>query len=255
MKVNANVTFVIWILEWIANIFAYICWILGPNFTRYFPEVVLIWYFIILPHTFLMNTSHNKDLIVDDGLKTTLINAFGIPFSLQRGSSTFPAISQSKEKTTENGWINNEMKKDRKSDDNDVVFRNDGRRIYTISKNEFSPIEMKTIEINNHDIPKVTPSTSTGETTSSKKRYDYVNFHQSLSDSDMDEYLDDCQDRSHELATEVLSYMIRTSTGKRYIYIISFKFYVLMMEQNSDKTKRLMFFIYFRLIKLLKRTA
>ena len=232
MKVNANVTFVIWILEWIANIFAYICWILGPNFTRYFPEVVLIWYYIILPHTFLMNTSHNKDLIVDDGLKTTLINAFGIPFSLHLGSSTFHVISQNQEKTTENDWITNEIKKDRKSDDNDVGFRNDGRRIYTISKNDFSPIEMKTIEINNHDIAKVTPSTSTGETASLKKRNDYVNFHQSLSDSDMDEYLDVYQDRSCELATEILSYMIR-NVHREEIYL----HYFLQILRLNDETK------------------
>ena len=44
----------------------------------------MIWYYLILPHTFLMNTSHNKDLIVDNGWKTTLRNALSLPISFRR---------------------------------------------------------------------------------------------------------------------------------------------------------------------------
>ena len=232
MKVNANVTFVIWILEWIANIFAYICWILGPNFTRYFPEVVLIWYYVILPHTFLMNTSHNKDLIVDDGLKTTLVNAFGNPFSLRRKSNNVHVISQNKEKKPKNALINDESKRDSKNDDKDDCFENNESKIYTISKNELLSTEMKTMEINDHDLPKVTQSTSTGKTASLKKRYNYDTFNQYLSDSDVDEYSEDYQDRSHELATEILSYMIRNVHSEE-IYL----HYFVQILHFNDETK------------------
>ena len=230
MKVNANVTFVIWILEWAANICVYFCWIMGPNFMRHFPEVVLIWYYIILPHTFLMNTSHNKDLIVDDGLKTTLINAFGIPFSFQWGKSTVHVVSQNKEKKPENGWINNENKQDSKNDDKDHDFKNDEQKIYTISKTELLPIEMKSLKINGHETTKVTPSTSTGEIASLKNRYGYKNFHQSSSDSDMDGDLENYQYRSHEIATEILSYMIRNVQSEE-IYL---HYFVQILHFNDE---------------------
>ena len=116
MKVNANVTFVIWILEWIANILIYICWILGPNFSRYFPEVILIWYYVILPHTFLMNTSHNKDLIIDDGLKTTIINALGLPFNIQRGQNLVERISPKKESKANTDITGDKTKPDKIND-------------------------------------------------------------------------------------------------------------------------------------------
>ena len=45
--------------------------------------MAIMWYYIFLPHIFLMNTSHNKDLIVDDGLKTTILNACKLPFQFQ----------------------------------------------------------------------------------------------------------------------------------------------------------------------------
>ena len=80
VKINANIAFVIWILEWIANASIYICWVFAPDVTIL---MAIMWYYIFLPHIFLMNTSHNKDLIVDDGLKTTILNACKLPFQFQ----------------------------------------------------------------------------------------------------------------------------------------------------------------------------
>ena len=85
MKINANVTFVIWILEWIANASIYLCWILAPEVTIL---MAIMWYYIFLPHIFLMNTSHNKDLIIDDGLKTTILNACKLPFNFSSNDAS-----------------------------------------------------------------------------------------------------------------------------------------------------------------------
>ena len=46
----------------------------------------LVWYYLILPHTFLMNTSHNKDLIVENGWKATIKNALSLPISFKRNN-------------------------------------------------------------------------------------------------------------------------------------------------------------------------
>ena len=81
LKINANVTFCIWVLEWIAFITCLILWAIGST-TKIdvFLEVVVLWTYVILPHTYLMNTAHNKDRIIDQGLKSTIKNALSLPF-------------------------------------------------------------------------------------------------------------------------------------------------------------------------------
>ena len=82
VETNARVAFVIWIMEFCANICIIIVWALVYGKTSFGTLTVnMIWYYLILPHTFLMNTSHNKELIVDNGWKTTIRNALSFPFS------------------------------------------------------------------------------------------------------------------------------------------------------------------------------
>ena len=205
MKVNANVTFVIWILEWIANVSIYICWILGPNFARYFPEVILIWYYIILPHTFLMNTSHNKDLIIDDGLKTTLINAFGLPFNLNRGDRSTKMNSQNN--VAEKDAYETKMSPNAKKNVNDDAS-NDAVKIFTISTIDSPSIEMKNFKICQPNITKRVPSTSTGKSESLEKSHQYLISQKIISDSDIDlDSLSDFQDPAQNICKEILSQM------------------------------------------------
>ena len=88
VHINANVTFIIWILEWLANInCSIIAWLFAQDiqFFRFFGHTsvfllfALIWYYVILPYTYLMNTSHNKKRIIDDGLVSVLRNLFRPP--------------------------------------------------------------------------------------------------------------------------------------------------------------------------------
>ena len=78
VKINANVTFFIWILEWMANLTTVLLSFFALKFTI-FPEYALIWYYVVLPYTYLMNTSHNKKRIIDDGMATVLRNALRPP--------------------------------------------------------------------------------------------------------------------------------------------------------------------------------
>ena len=138
VKVNANIAFVIWIFEWIANASIYLCWALAPEVTIL---MAIIWYYIFLPHIFLMNTSHNKDLIIDDGLKTTILNACKLPFQFSSNDAS-PVSPFREDAGIENGAIPNDFPKlDPKNlnESNKMVFRQN-KGVFTITK---SPIMSK----------------------------------------------------------------------------------------------------------------
>ena len=65
VKVNAWVTFVVWILETCANISVLIVWVFVYGTTSFGTLTnSMIWYYIVISYTFLMNTSYNKDRII-----------------------------------------------------------------------------------------------------------------------------------------------------------------------------------------------
>ena len=75
LKVNAQVTFVVYILESLANFSILVVWTFIYGMSNAGTLTMgLVWYHIILPYTFLMNTSYNKNLITDDGWKNTIRN-------------------------------------------------------------------------------------------------------------------------------------------------------------------------------------
>ena len=130
VKINANIAFVIWILEWIANASIYICWVFAPDVTIL---MAIMWYYIFLPHIFLMNTSHNKDLIVDDGLKTTILNACKLPFQFQSQDTA------SVEDQNEDNGINNIEENDSSLhsfnfNKDESIGNNGSDGVFTISK-------------------------------------------------------------------------------------------------------------------------
>ena len=78
VKVNAQVTFVIYILECMANLSLLIFWIFVNGMTSAITVTIgIVWFHIVLPYTFLMNTSHNKNLLTEDGWWNTIRNAVG----------------------------------------------------------------------------------------------------------------------------------------------------------------------------------
>ena len=81
VEVNAEITMMIWILETVANFCLIIGWIVSggkPNFNNL--TILILWYYIILPYTFLMNTSYNKDRIIDTSWKNVILNIFIKPY-------------------------------------------------------------------------------------------------------------------------------------------------------------------------------
>ena len=106
-RVNVNVTFVTWMLEWAANLSIYVCWIMGPEISKNFMDIMLFWYYLLLPYVHLMNTPYNKDLIIDGGLKTTIRNAFVIPFKYIMRTYVLERSSQSNAKKSNDKENNN----------------------------------------------------------------------------------------------------------------------------------------------------
>ena len=78
VKINAQITFVIYVLECIANTSIYIIWgfVYGTS-NHVTLGLAILWFHIILPYMFLMNTSHNKNRIMNDGWWNTIKNTIG----------------------------------------------------------------------------------------------------------------------------------------------------------------------------------
>lgn len=78
MRVNAQITAVTSILEIAGNIVQWAIWILITKFVGLGSLIQsILLYFVVLPYVFLMNTSHNKNRIVEDGWINVLKNAIG----------------------------------------------------------------------------------------------------------------------------------------------------------------------------------
>ena len=79
VRVNAQVTFMTTILELFGNVALIILAVIFK--ARTFPTLIhlVIFYHILLPRAFLMNTSHNKDRIIEYGWKNILRNLLRIP--------------------------------------------------------------------------------------------------------------------------------------------------------------------------------
>ena len=88
VKVNANVTFIMWIFEWLANVLLSVAWFIFGLRRHGTGLMVIGWYYILLPNFFLMNTPHNKDRIIDDGFKNTIRNGLRLPFNISMTTSS-----------------------------------------------------------------------------------------------------------------------------------------------------------------------
>ena len=76
VAVNARVTLVLWILEFMAIFSVVIFWVFIVGSTSFGTLTnSMIWIHVIIPYTFLMNTSYNKSRIIDDGWKVVIKNS------------------------------------------------------------------------------------------------------------------------------------------------------------------------------------
>ena len=85
---------IIWIMESIANFCAVVGFIVAsgkPHISNL--TIVILWYYVILPYTFLMNTSYNKDRIINDGWKIVILNVLIKPYLFYKNVSSVDQLS------------------------------------------------------------------------------------------------------------------------------------------------------------------
>ena len=119
VAVNARIAAVLCLLEFLANFSVVFIWIIivGSSSAGGLTNAIT-WYYVILPFTHLMNTSYNKDRVVDDGWKSVILNAV---------KSICRCITCSICAGANNAWKSDEEPKDSKeseSDDNMITTSN-----------------------------------------------------------------------------------------------------------------------------------
>ena len=78
-EVFAYVTFVIWILECFANLCIIIVWLFVYGVTSAGTLTTgMVWYYLILPCTYLLNTSENRNRVADNGWSNAIQYAVGM---------------------------------------------------------------------------------------------------------------------------------------------------------------------------------
>ena len=83
VQVNAQVTFAIYILETVALASVVILWF-AIRKNELSVTLAFVSFYVVLPYTFLMNTSHNKNLITEHGFLNTIRNAIQMPCNLEK---------------------------------------------------------------------------------------------------------------------------------------------------------------------------
>ena len=187
LKINVNVTFIIWIFEWVANLFIYVTFIVNKKLNSTFGMGVngMLWYYVILPNMHLMNTPHNKDRVIDDGFKNTVKNGLGLPFHLKVTADS----SRNGERNREENGNNLTSSKTRKTAKSSFIrkqklARNDMNEADTLPKANTFPLENLQCNVTNTLNDK--PSTSNGlfESIERYQRECAIQKSSSLSDED-----------------------------------------------------------------------
>ena len=124
LKVNADVTFVIWILEWVGYVFIMAAWAIISLFKiNILLDVAIVVYYVMLPHSYLMNTSHNKERIIDEGLKNIIKNVFHIPFDLSAFVNLFQSANWENQNARKDDIITNTVEAGERKPEISIVVR------------------------------------------------------------------------------------------------------------------------------------
>ena len=229
LKVNADVTFAIWILECFGYFLIVIVWAIGAFLkVDIILEYIIVIYYVMLPHTYLMNTSHNKDRIIDEGLKTIIKNALHIPFDLSVFVNLFRNLDRENRDRIKSNIDANDVERCEKEPDISIVFKkkvqmkNDKLDSDRRLKNS---IDVPQVE---HDIEK--PSSSTGIYEESFKRHLATNPMTDSEDDMTDETTD--ADLFFSIKKQLLIYMKgNVNNEDHYIH------YFLQLIDLESKTK------------------
>ena len=189
VKVNAQVTFVIYVVECVANWSIGLFWIfINKKSSNMTGTLGLFWFHVILPYIFLMNTSHNKNLVIDDGWLTTVKNTFGVSenfsvVSFQLGSCLFRSSTLIEMSQIEG---NHKMDKNNERSKVDTKTTETNADIYVISKSVETILLSEKETVQPINVPSEMPSSSNVES-NKKYRHKKINItNKKVSESDED---------------------------------------------------------------------
>ena len=93
LEVNARVAAFLWMLEYLAVFCVGSVWVLVYRSSSALGHTQsIMWFYVIIPYSNLMNTSYNKERIVDDGWKSVFVNSVSsiLPSIFKRNNSIQP---------------------------------------------------------------------------------------------------------------------------------------------------------------------
>ena len=196
-----------------------------------------LWFYVILPNLYLMNTAHNKDRIIDDGLLSTIKNGLVLPLGLNICfclPSRWRICVNSQEQTSNITGVQSATHKNILEMSTKKVTPNNaalGTEIYTISK---SLPALNLSEKRNHFTTSDAcgnPSTS-NKTIEGERRCHVVPFvHKHLSESDQEEDNTPSQNQLHLNNLESMLCILRKSIDNEDNYLFYF-------AQLADYTSR-----------------
>ena len=114
VHINAQVTAMISCLEMFGNVTVIILLAITKGTSLLSLMHGMIFYAVLIPRTFLMNTSHNKDRIIEMGWKYIMINLIGKPNNRVQGISMDPREEELSPKT--------KLKKKQSTGNNNEIF-------------------------------------------------------------------------------------------------------------------------------------
>ena len=160
----------LWAIECVVNLsIGLIAFFNGDGIIMF--SIGIVCYYVLIPYTFLMNTSYNKDLILEQGWKTVLLNPFAIVHPCFSKPTLFelkPRLvkvtnGENKNATSERNKTNNPSKANpisKVSHNNNHSNTKNDNRVFIISNKKLDKPEMKVnsdLEVEDLD---VIPSTS-----------------------------------------------------------------------------------------------
>ena len=181
-------------------------------------EACIVIFYVVLPHSYLMNTAHNKDRIIDEGLKNIIKNAISMPFDVSSVVSFTRLVmnelfcendTEVLEIAIQNGVKQENVQNDCKTDKNNV---------YAIPLRKKGNTIEKDIKVSKNKVDLELPSSSQGVHV---EKYFAL---KALSDSE-DDTADDLTREQHILSTrrKILEHMMDSVNSEEHYLQILFK--------------------------------
>ena len=231
VMVNAKVTFGIWILETVALAIVTLLFVI-LRLNKMTTTLVMILYYVVLPYIFLVNTSDNKKVWIDNGFAKMIRNVASIRTNVKfiqehddNSEKRFTNVTCNKKKTSNHlttyagdspNTSDSSLGERRQASDEQMLWSNAWQNVYTISNHEMDIAYQQDLHLVMSD-GNCLASTSSGMISNQTEEIRIHLMHNSYrSDNDTPTLHGKCH---LQLAKEILNLMnANIKVEERYIY-------------------------------------